>query len=185
MLEQDSEQAKKHGDKGLRDFNILLYFLLECAKAVIYSILLYIVTKYSTEKKRQEDQQNEYLNEKTEAFIQEMNNRTSGMLSNALHETDGESEQRFQTALDKLLNELAEDDDEEDDQVIMHGYMRMVKKFTVEEYRRSLSQRSSLSHKYAAINDDSEIPLSKKESVEQLNQKRLLSKRSLTLPKYL
>ena len=90
MLEQDSEQAKKHGDKELRDFNILLYFLLECAKAVIYSILLYIVTKYSTEKKRQEVQQNEYLNETTEAFIQEMNNRTSGMIENALHETDVE-----------------------------------------------------------------------------------------------
>ena len=88
MIEQDSEQAKKRGDSELRDWNIFLYFLLECAKAVIYSILLYIVTKYSTTKRSQEEKENEYLNETAEAFIQEMNNRTSGMVSNVLFETE-------------------------------------------------------------------------------------------------
>ena len=47
MLEQGSEQAKKHGREHLRDVNIFLYLILEFAKAIIYSILLYIVTKYS------------------------------------------------------------------------------------------------------------------------------------------
>ena len=47
MLEQGSEQAKKHGRERLRDVNIFLYLILEFAKAIIYSILLYIVTKYS------------------------------------------------------------------------------------------------------------------------------------------
>ena len=165
MIEQDSEQAKKRGDSELRDWNIFLYFLLECAKAVIYSILLYIVTKYSTTKRSQEEKQNGYLNETAEAFIQEMNNRTSGMVSNVLFETEAQDEQRFQTALDKLLNEL-EEDEQEEDQAILHGYMRRVNKFTVPEYRRSLSQRPSLK---VAINDDSEHPLGTKESVEQVN----------------
>ena len=55
MLEQNSEQARRKGDSKLRDLNIFLYFLLECAKAIIYSILLFIVTKYSAAKKRQEE----------------------------------------------------------------------------------------------------------------------------------
>ena len=55
ILEQNRDQAIKNGDQNLRDINMFLYFLLECAKAVIYSILLYIVTKYSAAKKRQEE----------------------------------------------------------------------------------------------------------------------------------
>ena len=46
------------------------------------------MTKYSTTKRSQEEKENEYLNETAEAFIQEMNNRTSGMVSNVLFETE-------------------------------------------------------------------------------------------------
>ena len=60
----------------IRNANIMLYFLLEVAKAVIYSILLYIVTKYSTTKKNQEEKQNQFMNESADAFIRDMNDRT-------------------------------------------------------------------------------------------------------------
>ena len=80
MVLEDSKQAKERGRSELRDFNIFCYFLLEVAKAVIYSILLFIVTKYSATKKRQEEKQNEFLNETADAFIQDMNSRTTSWL---------------------------------------------------------------------------------------------------------
>ena len=52
MLEKGQKQAKQHGNESIRDINILLYSVLEIAKSVIYLILLFIVTKYSVNKRK-------------------------------------------------------------------------------------------------------------------------------------
>ena len=100
----------------LRNANIMLYFLLEVAKAVIYSILLYIVTKYSTAKKNQEEKQNEFMNDSADAFIRDLNNRTESWLqSNPLFSptvTTGEKNDEFRSVMDKLLAELQENEDD-------------------------------------------------------------------------
>ena len=74
-----------------------------------------------------------------------ISNRTSGLVTEINIEAFEESgDQQFQDALTKLLAEFEEDEENEEDEFILRGYMRERQKITAQDIRRSKSQRPSI-----------------------------------------
>ena len=65
-------------------------------------------------------------------------------------------DQQFQDALTNLLAEFEEDEENEEDQFILRGYMKERQKITAQDMRRSKSQRPSII--FRINEDDEDIP---------------------------